>query len=799
MVSEYSALGHGATVDFSSEQAQQRYMELVELIENARVAYYDKDDPTISDAHYDAAYRELESLEEKYPHLRSQTSPTLSVGGSVHNLFTPSTHLQRMMSLDDVFSLDELAAWESRVHTDNETAIPMTVEVKVDGLAVNLLYENGCLIKAATRGDGRVGEDVTANVLTISRVVRQLKGDSFPYRVEIRGEIYFPVADFHQLNEARIAAGEKPFVNPRNAAAGSLRQKDPAITASRPLALLVHGVGEVELSPTDSDTLPLFHMPTTQYEWYQQIAQWGLPVSPHTRLLTGKTAIEERISELGAMRHDLDHEIDGVVIKVNDLSLQRSLGTTSRAPRWACAYKFPPEEVHTRLLDIRVQVGRTGRVTPFGVMETVLVAGSYVSRATLHNPSEVERKGVLIGDVVVLRKAGDIIPEIVAPVVSQRNGTERPFVMPTHCPSCGAPLAPAKEDDVDVRCPNQASCPAQITERLAFIGSRQCFDIEGLGAETALALTQPELQRAQVAAALVSGEPVCLADGKVLMYPADTPENNDHAHMLSVAENMLPELQSPVLHSEADVFSLTADMLRDVYIWQRGILPQAVREATGTEYGWKYIRAFWSSGQRRKDGSFRKGQEERPTKGLVTMLTQLEEAKQQPLWRVVNALSIRHIGPTGAQALTVAFPSMAALSQASFEELSQVEGVGATIAEALQEWFSVDWHRQIIESWAHAGVRMEDEVSQPLSDTLLGVTVVVSGSMPGYDREGAKQAIIQRGGKATSSVSRKTHVVVIGEGSGSKATKAEALGIPIIDAQDFTTLLEGGLEAVGIS
>ncbi|WP_051259365.1 NAD-dependent DNA ligase LigA [Schaalia suimastitidis] len=783
---------HGDTVPTTVREAADRHAALIDIIEQARAAYYDRDEPTLSDADYDRYYRELEDLEAAYPQLAGGDSPTHSVGGTAVTTFAPSPHLERMMSLDDVFSLEELAAWEDRVRADLGTDVPMTVEVKVDGLAVNLLYEAGVLVRAATRGDGRTGEDVTANVATIACIPHRLAGHVVPDRVEIRGEIYFPVADFAALNEARVLAGERPFVNPRNAAAGSLRQKDPSITASRPLAMLAHGIGAVE--STDGT----FTAPTTQYGWYQQIQAWGLPVSPHTQRLTGPDAISQRIDQLGHMRHSLDHEIDGVVIKVDDLDLQRALGTTSRAPRWASAYKFPPEEVHTRLLDIRVQVGRTGRVTPFGVMETVLVAGSHVSRATLHNASEVARKGVLIGDMVVLRKAGDVIPEIVGPVVAARNGTERPFVMPTQCPSCGAPLAPAKEDDVDLRCPNQASCPAQITERLAFIGARQALDIEGLGTESALALTQPEANRDLVVAALVAGEPVQLADNSILTFHPDLLEAEDHADLFSHAEALLPAPATPALRSEADLFDLSAQTVKDVHTWQYGPLLKSVRETTGRDSGWKHVRTFWSSGVRKKDGSFRKGQEERPSKGLDNMLRELDAAKSQPLWRVINALSIRHVGPTAAQALAAAFPSMERLRGASIEELSTVDGVGATIAESLIDWFSVQWHRDIVEAWASAGVRMEDEVQGPVSDVLAGLTVVVSGAMPGYDREGAKEAIAARGGKASSSVSKKTHIVVAGEGAGSKAAKAEALGIPVLGAEDFDTLLELGPSGVGL-
>ena len=698
--------------DSTFETTRDRYNDLVTRINEARAAYYDRDSPTLSDADYDRMYREVEQIEERYPQLRGADSPTMSVGGSVDTGFTEVRHLAQMMSLDDVFSLDELAGWENRMaEATGIDDLEMTTEVKVDGLSINLLYENGRLVRAATRGDGYVGEDVTANARTIKSIPQTLTG-TVPARIEVRGEVYFPVADFAAFNEARVEAGEKTFVNARNAAAGSLRQKDPAETAKRPLAMVAHGIGFVEAGDEFSE-------PTTQMGWYEQLREWGLPVSPYTRLLTGRKAIEERIGEIGADRHGLVHEIDGVVVKINDLALQRSLGSTSRTPRWAAAYKFPPEEVHTRLLDIRVQVGRTGRVTPYGVMDTVLVAGSNVSRATLHNAQEVVRKGVLIGDLVVLRKAGDVIPEIVAPVEDARNGSERPFVMPEQCPSCGTALVQEKEGDVDLRCPNKGACPAQITERLAHVGARSALDVEGLGAQD----------------------------------------------------------------------------LRDVMVWKP---VKKKGEETGD---WKQVRYFWTKAYKPRK---LRGQtvfepiEPTASKGTEKMLAELDKAKSQPLARVLVALSIRHVGPTAARALADAFRSMDALRAASVEELSAVEGVGEEIGRSLLEWFTVDWHLEVLEAWARAGVRMADEAPEEASDVLAGLTIVVSGAMPGYDREGAKEAITSRGGKAAGSVSKKTSLVVAGPGAGSKATKAEALGIPVITEQQFADLLDGGLTAVGL-
>lgn len=772
--------------DPTFETTRKRYDELVRSIEEARAAYYDRDSPTLSDADYDRMYREVEEIEERYPQLRGADSPTMSVGGSVDSSFTEVRHLAQMMSLDDVFSLEELAGWEARMsEATGISDLEMTTEVKVDGLSINLLYENGRLVRAATRGDGYVGEDITANARTISSIPQTLTGPA-PRRIEVRGEVYFPVADFAAFNESRVAAGEKAFVNARNAASGSLRQKDPAETAKRPLAMVAHGIGFIEAGEG-------FAEPTTQQGWYEQLRDWGLPVSPYTRLLAGREAIEERIAQIGAQRHGLDHEIDGVVVKINDLALQRSLGSTSRAPRWAAAYKFPPEEVHTRLLDIRVQVGRTGRVTPYGVMESVLVAGSNVSRATLHNAQEVARKGVLIGDLVVLRKAGDVIPEIVAPVEDARNGSERPFVMPTECPSCATPLVQEKEGDVDLRCPNKGACPAQITERLAHVGARSALDVEGLGDESALALTQPENDRDEVAAALVAGRSVTLEDGTVLTLEGG--RELPHGEQITRAEALLPAPQAPVLTSEAVLFDLRARDLRDVMVWK------PVKDKGEEKGDWRQVRYFWTKAYRARK---QRGQtvyepvETSASKGTEKMLAELDKAKNQPLARVLVALSIRHVGPTAARALADAFRSMDALRAASLEELSAVEGVGEEIGRSLLDWFTVDWHLAVLQAWARAGVRMADEEREAVSDVLAGLTIVVSGAMPGYDREGAKEAITSRGGKAAGSVSKKTSLVVAGPGAGSKAAKAEALGVPVITEQQFADLLEGGLAGVGL-
>ena len=777
--------GDDTMTSMSEEERQlvDRYHQLIQEVDDARAAYYDRDAPVLSDAEYDKLYRELEDFEAQYPQYRSADSPTTQVGGAASEAFAPVEHLQQMTSLDDVFSLEELAGWEARMANDTgRSDLDMLTEVKIDGLAVNLLYENGVLNRAATRGDGWVGEDVTANVRTISCIPHRLTG-LVPARVEIRGEVYFPTKDFESLNAERVRMGEAPFVNARNAAAGSLRQKDPKKTAERPLAMLAHGIGFVEAGDSG------FTEPDTLYGWFECLKNWGMPVSPHTKLLRGREAIEKRIGELGAQRHSLEHEIDGVVVKINDRAIQASLGTTSRAPRWAAAYKFPPEEVNTRLLDIRVQVGRTGRVTPYGVMERILVAGSHVSRATLHNASEVARKGVLIGDLVVLRKAGDVIPEIVAPVVAARDGSEYPFVMPENCPSCGTKLAPQKEGDVDLRCPNQAGCPAQITERIAHLGARSALDIEGLGDEAALALTQPEANRDEVAAALAAGRSVFLENGTALRM--EKTAELTHGELIGDAEALLHSVQKPVLSSESDVFSLDAERLRDVMVWK-----PVTKE--GQETGdWMQVRYFWTKAWKQKGNSgVYTPLESTPSKNTEMMLEQIEAAKERPLARILVALSIRHVGPTAASALAMTFPSMDLLMEASVEQLAEVDGVGHVIAQSLREWFDVDWHVEIVRAWQAAGVRMKDEAREDIEQTLEGLTIVVSGAMPGYTREGAKEAIVARGGKASGSVSKKTSLVIAGPGAGSKAAKAEALGVPVVDESYFERVLKRGLAAL---
>ena len=673
-----------------SETTRHRITQLSEEIRDLQFKYYVLDSPIVADAEYDKLIKELEALENEYPDLRSPDSPTQTVGGGFSTEFTAVNHVERMWSLDNAFDDSELDEWIARVTKDAELSPHWLCELKIDGLAINLLYENGRLVRALTRGNGVTGEDVTLNVRTIKGVPHQLRGDQIPKSIEVRGEVFFPVAQFNELNVALVASGKAPFANPRNTAAGSLRQKDPRISASRPLRMVVHGVGACDGISFDRLS-----------EAYEYFKGWGLPTSDRVRVVDTFPEVLEYIANYKIHRHDLEHEIDGVVIKIDEISIQERLGSTSRAPRWAIAFKYPPEEVTTKLLDIRVNVGRTGRVTPFAFMEPVHVSGSTVSSATLHNASEVVRKGILIGDTVVLRKAGDVIPEIVGPVVDLRTGEEHSFAMPTHCPECGSELRAMAEGDVDIRCPNAQKCPAQLRERLYYIGSRAALDIDVLGYEAAAAL---------------------LSDG--------------------------------LIEDEGDLFTLDGESLNRS--------------------------AFFI----KKDGSA----------SAITerFIAGLEKAKSQPLWRVLVALSIRHVGPTAAQALARAFGDLDLIAAASSDELAAVDGVGGVIAESIIDWFKVPWHREIIEKWRVAGVRFIDERRNGGPKTLAGLSIVVSGSLLEFTRDGAEAAIVALGGKATSSVSKKTDFLVVGEAPGSKYEKAKELGVPILDEAGFGLLLSDG-------
>ena len=704
---------------------QEQWTILADAVKAARVAYYQHDTPTISDDEYDRVYRELIALENLYPALAGGESPTHSVGGQQSEMFEPVHHLQRMYSLDNVFSEDELRAWLDRVEKSLEHSPSYLCELKIDGLAVDAVYVDGNLRSLATRGDGVVGEDVSFNATYIPSIPARLTGSIVPSLVEVRGEIFFGRAEFDKINDEQLRIGAATFANPRNAAAGTLRQRvdrrleelasavesgarraekiqedvDHAINRLANLQLIVHGIGAIEGVSISQ-----------QSEAYAVLAGLGLPVSPLMSVCDDQAGVLKYVEHFGTNRHDVSHEIDGVVIKVDDLSLQQQLGETSRAPRWAIAYKYPPEVVTTRLLDIEVNVGRTGRVTPFAVMEPVTVAGSTVSMATLHNALEVERKGVLIGDLVFLRKAGDVIPEVLGPVREVRTGEERAFVMPTKCPSCGAKLRPEKEGDKDIRCPNARACPAQLRERLFHVASRGALDIEGLGAKAATALL-------------------------------DCAVVTDAGDLFLIGEAEL---------SECDFFT---------------------REPAKGEQGTQL------------------------TENARGMLEQIAVARDRPLWRVLVALSIRHVGPTAAQALARAFGSLEAIAHASAEELAAVDGVGEVIAEAVIEWFRVDWHRDVVQKWRIGGVRMADPVVEAGDQPLSGRTVVITGSLPGFTRESAAEAVTKLGGKVASSVSRKTDVLVAGESSGSKFDKALALGVPILAAEGFAALLDSGFEA----
>jgi DNA ligase (NAD+) len=679
----------------SPDSARHRHAELSELLLDASYRYYILDAPTISDATYDQSLRELSALEDDFPELRTPDSPTQRVAGDFSSLFTAVDHLERMLSLDNAFSDAELASWAQRVEKEVGEDVQYLCELKVDGLAINLVYEKGRLTRGATRGDGRTGEDVTGNVRTIQTIPDRLSGKDIPDVIEVRGEVYFPLERFAELNAQLVEAGRAPYANPRNTASGSLRQKDPRVTASRGLRMVVHGVGHIEGGPSVR----------AQSQWYELLHGWGLPTSDRAKVLTSMDEVAEFIAYYGEHRHDVEHEIDGVVVKVDSLARQRQLGSTSRAPRWAIAFKYPPEEVNTKLLDIRVNVGRTGRVTPFGVMEPVVVAGSTVEMATLHNASEVKRKGVLIGDTIVLRKAGDVIPEILGPVVDLRDGSEREFVMPTRCPACNTELKPQKEGDADIRCPNQRSCPAQLRERLFHVAGRGAFDIEVLGYEAAVAL-----------------------------------------------------LNAGLVTDEGDLFALTAEDLSSCSFFTR------------------------------KDGEL--------AANAIKLLDNLEAAKTRPLWRVLVALSIRHVGPTAAQELARQFGSIDAIAAATAEELAAADGVGMTIADSVVDWFGVDWHREIVEKWRAAGVVMAQERAADAGpQPLAGLSIVVTGSLEKFSRESAALAITDLGGKSASSVSKKTAFVVVGDTPGTKYTKAVEAKVPILDEAGFELLLAEGPDA----
>jgi DNA ligase (NAD+) len=758
--------GDDRSVDtLTRDEARDEVEALTTRILELRDAYYSRDTVLDDDATYDALVRRLELIEHAFPELQSQDSPTQTVGGRAETtLFAPVEHAERMLSLDNVFSADEFAEWAAKAERDAGRPVRWLCELKIDGLALNLRYERGVLVTAATRGDGRVGEDVTQNVLLVAGIPQRLAGkpDELPALVEVRGEVFIPKAAFDELNALQRQAGEREFANPRNAASGSLRQKAEGKTADQlarmndrlgRLRMLVHGIGAWPNPPV-----------TAQSEVYGLLERWGLPISTHFRVHDTAAGAAEYIVFHGENRHAVEHEIDGVVVKVDELALHAELGATSRAPRWAIAYKYPPEQVNTKLLDIVVSVGRTGRATPFAVMEKVRVAGSEVRQATLHNQDVVVAKGVLIGDTVVLRKAGDVIPEVLGPVVELRDGTERAFVMPANCPECDTPLRPAKEGDVDLRCPNARSCPAQVRGRVEHIGSRGGLDIEGLGEISAAALTQPQIP--------------------------DAPPLITEAGLFDLTLEQLLPIEVVVRDAETGLAKLDDEGEAKLRSPFRRIEQQYGPEAEGLDPA--EIRA---RGIRRQPVAV-------PSALAVQLLDELEKAKTKPLWRLLVSLNIRHVGPVAARALADWFGSLEAIRAASLDELASVDGVGAIIAEAVQEWFTVDWHVEIVERWALAGVQWSTPghagpgAAAAAGGVLAGLTVVATGSLEGFTREGAQEAIIAAGGKAASSVSKKTDFVAAGPGAGSKLAKAEELGVRIIDAAQFAILVTQGPDAL---
>jgi DNA ligase (NAD+) len=727
---------------------------LAERIRELQEAYYERDELLVDDEEYDRLVRQLNQLETRYPHLVMADSPVAEVGGKASTLFHPVTHLERMFSLDNAFSPAELEAWWDRIQKAVGGA-RFLCELKIDGLALNLRYIDGNLVSAATRGDGHTGEDVTENVHHIPGIPHTLAGSHWPDTVEVRGEVFFPLDAFHRINVAQADAGERIFANPRNAASGSLRQKSDGKSDKKrglmverltSLRMLVHGIGAWDNPPV-----------ATQSELYEVLASWGLPVSGAVAVTDSLEEIHRYIDTHRTSRESLDHEIDGVVVKVDQWALQRQLGATSRAPRWAIAFKYPPEQVTTVLKDIVVSVGRTGRATPYAVLEPVSVAGSIVERATLHNQDVVRAKEVLIGDHVVIRKAGDVIPEILGPVVERRTGHETPFVMPATCPECATALAPAKAGDIDLRCPNQRSCPAQVRGRIEHIGSRGALDIEGLGEVSALALTQP----------------------------------------------VFPPI--PPLDSEAGLFGLTLEVLFPVVYEPRD--PDTGEVKTDAETGAPTRLAPFRRKRGKDDPPFDPqaldfaGDEENvPSKAAIELLDQLEKAKGQPLWRFLVSLNIRHVGPVAARALAETFGSLDAIMAQSAEQLAQVEGVGPTIAKSVVDWLGIDWHVDIVDRWRAAGVSFADAGWSPrvveAGGPLAGLTVVVTGAIDGYTRDEAEEAVRQAGGKPSSSVSKKTSLVVAGPGAGSKQQKAESLGVPVADQALFPEIITRGLAAL---
>lgn len=694
-----------------ADDAALRVEELRAKISYHDRLYYEQDEPEIADADYDALVRELRQIEQRHPELVTADSPTQRVAGAPTTLFAPARHLVPMMSLDNAMDLDELQAWADRIGRVAPEALQadFVCELKIDGLAMSLTYEDGRFVRAATRGDGVTGEDVTANVATISVIPDRLKWPkrlgSVPSVIEARGEVYMPVSAFAELNRKQLEGGLKTFANPRNSAAGSLRQKDPGITAGRDLSMWAYQVGALQGGPElsrHSDALGL-------------LRRCGLPVNPEIQIVHGIDEVYEFCTRWRDHRHDLDYEIDGVVVKVDDLGLQRRLGATSHAPRWAVAFKFPPEERSTKLRDIHVSIGRTGRATPFAMLEPVFVGGSTVGLATLHNEDQVKLKDVRPGDTVIVRKAGDVIPEVVGPVLAERRARSRPWKFPTVCPSCGGPLVRLPGES-DTFCTN-IDCPAQRVQRIVHFASRGAMDIEGLGEKRVIQLVEEGL----------------------LSDPGDI-YALDHARLVA-------------LDRMAD---LSADNLL------RGV----------------------------------------------------DASRQRPLSRVLVALGIRHLGPTGARGLARAFGTLDALLAAEVASLAAVEGIGSVIADSVGEFLASPANREVLAKLRNAGLALTEPGTAPgggsqtasapgaaaggghdapAGQTLVGKSVVVTGTLDGYTREEAEEAILAHGGKSPGSVSAKTFAVVVGAEPGTaKLRKAEELGIPVVDGADFDDLLDSG-------
>ncbi len=680
-----------------SVEVETRINELRTAIAHHNERYHTLDDPEISDADYDDLVRELRTLEDEHPDLVTPDSPTQQVGGAINATFAEVVHEVPMMSLDNAMDAEELGAWADRVVRGLDGGTPTFVcELKFDGLAMSLRYEQGRFVRAATRGDGRSGEDVTANVATIADVPHELTSPQPPELVEVRGEVYMSTSAFERLNERATAAGEKPFVNPRNSAAGSLRQKDAAKTAERELSFFSYQLGQISAA---DGTKPSLDSHQAELDF---VASLGFPVNEHVRAFSSIDEVAAHCLHWQEHRHDLDYEIDGVVIKVDDLAQRDVLGFTSRAPRWAIAYKFPPEERTTTLLDIQVSVGRTGRATPFAVLDPVFVGGSTVGMATLHNREQVGVKDVRPGDTVIVRKAGDVIPEVVGPVLAARPADSVPWEFPQDCPACGTPLV-QPEGEADTRC-FAPDCPATRNQRIAYFASRGAMDIEGLG------------------------------------------------------EQMVDKLaEAGLVKDSADLYLLTVEQLVEL-------------DRVGT-----------TSAQ--------------------NLVDEIQKSTERPLPKFLTALGVRHLGPSASAALTDAFHTLDEITAKSVEELAAVDGVGGVIATTVAEWFAQESNQAYIEKFRAAGVNFGDPDAAARAEaeraatpqTLDGKTVVVTGTLAGFNREQTAEAITSRGGKSPGSVSKKTFALVAGESAGaSKLTKAESLGVPVIDEAEFVALLDTG-------